>query len=128
MKKEIYEKLKPFETYLSSAYYANYFRQLRRNDQMELRAIYRELFGVEYSDSPNCSACILTLLKKIGKEYFTYKPVEPIKATVEDTVVDEIVDTVEDTIEEVVDEVVKAPKVVDEVKPVTKTKSTKKIK
>lgn len=124
IKKETYEKLKPFETYLSSAYYANYFRQLRRNDQMELRVIYREIFGIEYTDSPNCNACILTLLKKIGKEYFSYKPVEPIKATVEDTVEA----TVEDTIEEVVDEVVKTPKVVDEVKPVTTSKSTTKRK
>lgn len=125
IEKEIYEKLKPFETYLSSAYYANYFRQLRRNDQMELRVIYREIFGIEYTDSPNCNACILTLLKKIGKEYFTYKPVEPIKATVVDKV--EIVETTE-TIEEVVDEVVETPKVVDEVKPVTTSKSTTKRK
>ena len=128
MKKEIYEKLKPFEAYLSSSYYANYYRQLRRGDQMELRVIYKEIFGVEYTDSPNCNACVLTLLKKIGKEYFTYKPVEPIKATVEDIVEATIEATVEDTTEEVVDEVVKAPKVVDEVKPVTTSKSTTKRK
>lgn len=77
MTKEIKQRLDKYVTYLQSAYYCDYSRQLVRGELLELVEIYNEHFNVKFSENLNCGVCVLGLLKRLGKDYFEY--VEPIK-------------------------------------------------
>lgn len=76
MTKEIKERLDQYNSYLQSAYYCDYSRQLVRGELLEIIEIYNEHFNVKFSENLNCGVCVLGLLKRLGKDYFEY--VEPI--------------------------------------------------
>ena len=76
MKKEIKERLDKYKSYLESAYYCDYTRQLTRNDLNELISIYEEHLNSRFTENVNCGICVLNLLKRLGQDYFNYE--EPI--------------------------------------------------
>ena len=77
MTKEIKNRLEKYKTYLESAYYCDYARQLTRNDLTDLISIYEEHLVTRFTENLNCGVCVLNLLKRLGKDYFNYE--EPIK-------------------------------------------------
>ena len=77
MTKEIKQRLDRYNTYLQSAYYCDYTRQLSRNELTDLISIYEEHFSTRFTENLNCGVCVLGLLKRLGQDYFNYE--EPIK-------------------------------------------------
>lgn len=77
MKNELKHRLEKYNTYLQSAYYCDYTRQLNRNELTDLISIYEEHFSTKFTENLNCGVCVLGLLKRLGQDYFNY--VEPIK-------------------------------------------------
>lgn len=74
MNNDTFKRLQEFEIQLRSAVNSNYARM--SNIAFEKFAdIYAEMYGTPLTKSQkNCSSCRLTALKKVGNEYFTYKP------------------------------------------------------
>lgn len=79
MNKELKERLSQLESYLNTAVYCDYIRQISRTDLLILVNAYKEIFGVNFTESLNCGNCVLGLVKRIGIEYFAYVEPEVIK-------------------------------------------------
>ena len=64
------ERLKPYESYLMTAYNLNYIRSLPMKDALTIKSVYVEL-GL---GNPNlhCPKCVLNICKTLGKLY-SYK-------------------------------------------------------
>lgn len=64
------ERLKPYESYLMTAYNFNYVRSLPMKDAVKIKNVYTEL-GL---GNPNlsCPKCVLSICKTLGKLY-SYK-------------------------------------------------------
>lgn len=76
MKEEIYERLKPYEKILANAYKANYVRVINSTQSKELDSIYQELFNQKSRIVTGCGHCVLSDIKRMGKEYFEHKDME----------------------------------------------------
>ena len=73
MKEEIFERLKPFEKILGNAYKANYVRVINSTQSKELDSIYQELFNQKSRIMNGCGHCVLSDIKRMGKEFFDFK-------------------------------------------------------
>lgn len=69
---DIYLKLKPYERYLRTSYYASYIMSMTMNEAKELTSIYNELYETNRQFT-NCSKCLLDLAKRLGEHYFKYQ-------------------------------------------------------
>lgn len=76
MNLETKTKLDSYIKYLESAYYGDYIRQLDRASLEELIMIYKEVFGVPFTQKLTCGSCVLSLVKQLGREYFNWKEPE----------------------------------------------------
>lgn len=74
--KEQHERLKEYESYLHSSYYANYCRNMGTQRVLALDAIYKEIFGHDSRLTSGCSYCVLEDMKKLGKVFYEYKEEE----------------------------------------------------
>lgn len=70
IKKEQFEFLRPFERHFETAK-GNYVRGLYTKDVEALRVIYNEL-GYRL-ESASCPSCVLTMVKVLGEQYYSYK-------------------------------------------------------
>ena len=77
MKKELHDRLTPYEPHLNTAHHASFCRTIKSSDLDELRAIYREWKGVEFNGHMTCNSCVIRLLKELYDAY--HEPVEDIK-------------------------------------------------
>lgn len=77
MKKELHDRLTPYEPHLNTAHHASFCRTIKSSDLDELRAIYREWKGVEFNGHMTCNSCVIRLLKELYDAY--HEPVEYIK-------------------------------------------------
>lgn len=77
MKKELHNRLAPYEPHLNTAHHASFCRTIKSSDLDELRAIYREWKGVEFNGHMTCNSCVIRLLKELYDAY--HEPVEDIK-------------------------------------------------
>lgn len=75
--KEQHERLKEYESYLHSSYYANYCRNLGTQRVLALDAIYKEIFGHDSRLTSGCSYCVLEDMKKLGKVFYEYNNPQP---------------------------------------------------
>ena len=74
MKKELHDRLTPYEPHLNTAHHASFCRTIKSSDLDELRAIYREWKGVEFNGHMTCNSCVIRLLKELYDAY--HEPVE----------------------------------------------------
>lgn len=79
-----YNKLKKYDKPLRQAYYHNYFTQVTSKQIQEIHNIYKEATGDLTPVNYACGGCQLSLLQRVGKIYFTYKPT-PTTIPVEET-------------------------------------------
>lgn len=70
MKKQNVKYLKDFEKDMITALFHSYCRQIPTATLIEIDQIYIEETGKTLSTNFSCSACILKLMKAIGKVYF----------------------------------------------------------
>lgn len=77
MKKELHDRLTPYEPHLNTAHHASFCRTIKSSDLDELRAIYREWKGVEFNGHMTCNSCVIRLLKELYDAY--HEPVDNIK-------------------------------------------------
>ena len=77
MKKELHDRLTPYEPHLNTAHHASFCRTIKSSDLDELRAIYREWKGVEFNGHMTCNSCVIRLLKELYDAY--HEPVDDIK-------------------------------------------------
>ncbi|MBQ3414532.1 MAG: hypothetical protein IJH39_04125 [Clostridia bacterium] len=73
MTKEIYEELKEYEQPLGNAYKANYVRMLNNSVAGNLARIYEELYNQKSRILNGCGHCVLTDLKRMGKDFFEFQ-------------------------------------------------------
>lgn len=74
MTKIQHSTLEPLEHILSTAYKSDYAR-VSPSEWRVLSDVYKELFGVALTKSQeNCSTCRLNAIKRIAREYYSYKP------------------------------------------------------
>lgn len=71
MKITVYNQLKKYEMYLTTAYYSNYMRGISITDVEKLTAIGNEL-GIAFKYN-HCPKCLLEFIKKLAKPYFEQK-------------------------------------------------------
>ena len=93
---EQYNKLKQYESYLNTAYKANYVRNMSSSNARELLSIYREL-GYNDTINTNCSTCVFRMCKRLGELYFNYvatSPDSPADADLADSVINSKPDSV----------------------------------
>ena len=69
---KIYERIKHLEHSFYCAVYGNYIRAQRREDQMLVISILKEL-DMAYQDNIACGHCHYTNYKRLGTEYFKFK-------------------------------------------------------
>lgn len=69
MKKELHDRLTPYEPHLNTAHHASFCRTIKSSDLDELRAIYREWKGVEFNGHMTCNSCVIRLLKELYEGY-----------------------------------------------------------
>lgn len=77
MKKELHDRLTPYEPHLNTAHHASFCRTIKSSDLDELRAIYREWKGVEFNGHMTCNSCVIRLLKELYDAY--HEPIDNIK-------------------------------------------------
>lgn len=77
MRKELHDRLTPYEPHLDTAHHASFCRTMKSSDLDELRAIYREWKGVEFNGHMTCNSCVIRLLKELYDAY--HEPVDDIK-------------------------------------------------
>lgn len=77
MKKELHNRLAPYEPHLNTAHHASFCRTIKSSDLDELRTIYREWKGVEFNGHMTCNSCVIRLLKELYDAY--HEPVDDIK-------------------------------------------------
>lgn len=68
----IYNKIKHLEHSFHCAVYGDYIRAQRREDQMLVISILKEL-GMAYQDNMGCGHCHYVNYKRLGAEYFKFK-------------------------------------------------------
>lgn len=79
--KENYEKLKPYERHLVSAY-KNSFVHMSGSDFQVVAGIYKDVYGESLTRSQmNCNSCRLSTLRKLGELYSKYTEKETEKET-----------------------------------------------
>ena len=71
MKITTYNKLKKYESYLTTAYEANFIRSLTNAQMDDLISIAKEI-GIEHKNN-HCPKCALEFIKKLAKPYFEQK-------------------------------------------------------
>lgn len=73
MNKDIFEKLKPYESQLNTAIKCDYARNITKEGFSVLNAAYKELFNKDSNLGSGCGKCQLNNLKQIARLYFEYK-------------------------------------------------------
>lgn len=71
MNDELYNRLKPFEQYLGTAYRAQYVRGLTSKQLDELTLIAKEL-GITFKYN-GCSKCTYNFVKRLADLYYNYE-------------------------------------------------------
>lgn len=71
MKMNLFYKLRKYESYLYTAYKADYIRSLTAPQVKELSEIGGEI-GIPYQHN-GCPKCVLNFIKKLAKPYFEQK-------------------------------------------------------
>lgn len=71
MKITIYNKLRKFDYYITTATRGNYIRSLSTTQVEELKSIGKEL-GIELQNG-HCPKCLLDFIKKLGIPYLEQK-------------------------------------------------------
>lgn len=74
MKKELHDRLTPYEPHLNTAHHASFCRTIKSSDLDELRSIYREWKGVEFNGHMTCNSCVIRLLKELYDAY--HEPID----------------------------------------------------
>lgn len=73
MTQEIFEKLKPYEEKLYTAYYCQFVRLTEPNAKQELAKIYKEYTGEDGNIMNGCTRCVLNGIRLLAKPYFEMK-------------------------------------------------------
>lgn len=73
MTQEIFERLKPYEEKLYTAYYCQFVRLTEPNAKKELAKIYKEYTGEEGNIMNGCTRCVLNGIRLLAKPYFEMK-------------------------------------------------------
>ena len=73
MTKELFEKLKPFEEKLHTAYYNDFVRLTDSKMKEQLAGLHMEAFGHGGNIMGGCNRCVINALKNLGREYFIFK-------------------------------------------------------
>lgn len=71
MKITVYNKLRKYESYLTTAVKGNYIRSLTNTQVEELIGIGKEI-GIEHKNN-HCPTCTLAFMKKLAIPYFEQK-------------------------------------------------------
>lgn len=76
MTKEQHDRLSKYEQHFNTAYRLNYLRNLGREAVTELDEVYVELFGHSSKLKSGCSACVMSEVKRMAREYYDYQEPE----------------------------------------------------
>lgn len=71
MKITVYNKLRKYESFLTTAHYANFIRSLTVSQMNELVTLGKEI-GINYVHN-HCPKCALDFVKKLAAPYFEQK-------------------------------------------------------
>ena len=74
MKAKNKKYLDSYKKYLYTAWKHNYSYNFSRAILQEFEKIYTEETGITLQVNYSCSSCVLSLLSKVGKLYFTKNP------------------------------------------------------
>lgn len=77
MKKDLFNRLKAYESYLTTAEKANFIRSLTNSQVEDLTTIGAEL-GINYKNN-HCPKCALEFVKKLAKPYFEHIKLQETK-------------------------------------------------
>lgn len=84
MTQEQYERLKPYEKYLDTAYHSHYLRNLGQYNAKALDDLYTEIMGHKGKVLSGCSRCVLESIAELAAVYYRYNTevkTQPIKKT-----------------------------------------------
>lgn len=81
MTKEQHDRLSKYEQHFNTAYRLNYLRNLGREAVTELDEVYVQLFGHSSKLKSGCSACVMSEVKRMAREYYDYQEPEEEQPT-----------------------------------------------
>ena len=73
------ERLKPYETFLHTAYYGNYTTGIFRKDVLAIFEVYNEARKMHLTEAnASCNGCVLEACRWLGMHYFTQEVAEHV--------------------------------------------------
>jgi len=68
--------LSGYEDRLGTAYRAQWCRAMQKQDYETVYQLWQEVSGESLEHNANCGSCVLHLMSRVGKAYFTQKESE----------------------------------------------------